>query len=105
MADKVSQKLKPSETEPRRIVGSLNRVLEGRLDAYDSLTLTPNAASTVFEHPLLSVNSTLILTPRSAHAAAALATTYVSAKANRSFTIAHANNAQTDRDFDVAWIG
>ena len=39
------------------------------------------------------------------HAAATLATTYVSAMANGSFTITHTNNAQTDRIFGFACLG
>ncbi len=107
MAVTRSQKLAPNEKDPGKIVRSLNLVIDGRTDNYGQVTLTANAASTTFEHAALSENSTIALTPRTAHAAAAMAagTLYVSAKANGSVTFAHANNAQTDRTFDLAWIG
>lgn len=100
-----SQKPRPSETEPRVIVSALRQVIDGRTDNYGQITLTAGATSTSYSSPSISENSTIVLSPRSANAAAAVGTTHVSAKANGSVTLTHANNAQTDRTFDLAWIG
>lgn len=107
MTDRPSPKLAQSQADPRRIVNSLNRMAEGRGDNSDTLTLTAGAASTTIAQPFVSEFSTILLFPRTANAAAELGagTVYVSAKANGSFTLAHANNAQADRTFDYAWIG
>lgn len=104
---KRSQKLAPQEKDPRRIAVAVNRLIEGRSDNYGSVTLSASTAQTVVSESglLVSENSTLVLTPRTSNAAGALATTYVSAKGDGSFTLAHANNGQTDRTFDYAWIG
>lgn len=104
-----TQKLSSHETNPRRISSAVNNVIDGRTDNYGSVTLTASASSTTVNTSglMVSENSTIILTPRSANAAAeqAAGTLYVSTKANQSFTLTHANNAQTDRTFDYAWIG
>ncbi len=49
--------------------------------------------------------SQVFLAAKTANAAAALATSYVSAVANGAFTITHANNAQIDRTFGFACLG
>ena len=100
-----SAKLPPSETEPRKIASSIKRIVEGRTDNYGSVTLTANDTTTTVTNQWASENSTIVLSPRTANAAAAVATTYVSSKLNGSFVLTHANNAQTDKTFDYAMIG
>lgn len=107
MTATVTQKLSPVEVNPRRITSAINNMIDGRTDNYGSVTLRANEATTVVATSGLRVseNSTILLSPRTANAAAALATTYVSAKGNGTFTLTHANNSQTDKTFDFAWIG
>ena len=100
-----SPKLPPSETNVRKIVSSINRLSEGRSDAYGSVTQTANTTTTTVTNQWASENSTIALSPKTANAAAALATTYISTKSNGSFIITHANNAQVDKTFDYALIG
>ncbi len=102
-----SSKIAPTgDTLLRKIIHALNRLIEGRGDNYKSeVTLTAGATTTTVLAQFVSSNSTIVLSPRTANAAAALATTYVSAKADGSFELTHANNGQTDRTFDIAWIG
>jgi hypothetical protein len=51
--------------------------------------------------------SVVLLVPKTANAAAELGngTAYISAVANGSFTITHANNAQVDRTFGFVCLG
>ena len=100
-----SAKIKPNELDPRKVATAINRVIEGRTDNYGSVTLTANAATTTVTNQWASENSTILLSPRTANAAAAIAASYVTSKLNGSFVITHANNAQTDRTFDYAMIG
>jgi len=106
---KHSQKVIPNEKDPRRIAMAINQVIDGRTDNYGSCTLTASTAQTIVSTSglMTSENSTLVLTPTTANAAAeqGAGTLYVSAKNNGSFTLAHASNSQTDRTFDFAWIG
>jgi hypothetical protein len=75
----------------------------GRLSNAGEVTLAANAASTIVERYGVSSSDVLIFDPLTSNAAAELAAgTMFVAQANRakgSFTITHANNAQTDRRF------
>jgi hypothetical protein len=97
----------PTEQDPYKIVRAVRELFEGRSNAVGSVTLTANATSTTVTAANCGVGSTVLLTPTSAHAAAEVGngTIYVSAVANGSFTLTHANNSQTDRTFLYAAFG
>jgi hypothetical protein len=97
----------PSETDPYKIVRAVRELFEGRSNAVGSCTLTANAASTTVTAANCGAGSTVLFTPTTAHAAAEVGngTIYVSAVANGSFTLAHANNNQADRTFLYAALG
>lgn len=84
----------------RKLALAINRVLQGQLNNFETVTLTTSSATTVISDPLASAISKIWLFPTTANAAAALATTYKSAAAAGSITLTHANNAQADRTFD-----
>lgn len=92
--------LQPTESNIWRIVQAIIQLVEGRHNAFGSLTLTPAATTTVVSHPNCGLDSVVLLSPRTANAAAAISTTYVSSKSLGGFTLTHANNAQVDRTFD-----
>lgn len=99
--------LSPSETDPRKIAAAVRQLAEGRSNATGEVTLTASAASTAVTAVTCAAGSTPLLTPMTAHASAEVGagTIYVSAVANGSFTITHANNAQTDRTFRWVVLG
>ena len=80
---------------------TINEMLKGRGNQTSSFTLTDNATTTTVTDNLFAADMTPSWTPTTANAAAetGAGTMYVSARANGSFTITHANNAQTDRTF------
>jgi hypothetical protein len=84
--------------------------IEANLSSYQGL-LSPYANGSMIgqnkalRDQLGTIGSDVTNQVNSQFAAAALASTYVSAVANGSFTIAHANNAQTDRIFGFAFLG
>lgn len=89
----------------QRMVTAISQLAEGRSNAVGSVTLTAGATSTVVSFLNCSSESAVFLFPKTANAAAALATTYVGTVANKSFTVTHANDASTDRSFWFACIG
>jgi len=97
----------PDEKDARKIATAINQLAQGRSNAVGTLTLTVNVASTVVIAKNCGAGSVVLLSPATAHAAAELAagTLYVSAVGNGSFTLTHANNAQTDRTFGFVAIG
>lgn len=78
---------------------------DGKNDAHGSITLTANAASTTLADVRIGGNTVLVLSPTTANAAAAVATTYYDTLARGSLVIHHANNAQTDKTFGYALVG
>lgn len=80
---------------------SISELASGRSNAYGIVTLTASAASTAVTDANFAAASVPLFTATTANAAAEIGagTMYVSARANGSFTITHANNAQVDRTF------
>ncbi len=84
---------------------AIRQLIEGRSNAVGTVTLRANEATTVVTSEVIGANSTPLLMPTTANAAAALATTYVSSSVAGSFTLTHANNAQVDKTFYYAAFG
>jgi hypothetical protein len=98
-----------TETDPKKIVLSLQQLAAGRSNAVGSVTLTANAATTTVADDNCSAESAIYLMPTTANASAekGAGTIYIAAATvlNKSFVITHANNAQTDRIFRYAIVG
>jgi len=88
-----------SEKDIRKVVEVVIQLTEGRSFAAGQVELTANAASTTVSLGIIPAGCFPQLTPASSAAAAewGAGTIYVSAVANGSFTITHANAATTGR--------
>lgn len=95
------------ERDLKKIVLSLQQLAAGRSNAVGTVTLAASATTTTVNDDNCAAASVPILTPTTAHASAEVGagTIYISAVANKSFTITHANNSQTDRTFLYALVG
>lgn len=89
----------------RRLTEAVNSLGSGRSNAMGSATLAASATSTVVVDRNAGPDSVITFMPTTSNAAAALATTYVSARGIGTFTLTHANNSQTDRTFGYAIVG
>jgi hypothetical protein len=96
-----------TETDQKKINLSIQQLGAGRSNAVGTVTLTTSSATTTVTTANCAAGSTPILTPTTANAAAEVGngTMYVSAVANNSFTITHANSATTGRTFLYAIVG
>lgn len=90
---------------PKRVIDTINLILKGRMNNTGSVTLTANAATTAVSDNRFESSMVPLLTPTTANAATALATTYVSARDTGTFTLTHANDAQTDKTFLYVRVG
>lgn len=90
-----------------RISDAVNALIDGKLNVTGTLTLAANVATTVVSDNKFESQMTPLLIPTTANAAAEIGagTLYVSARTRGSFTLTHANNAQTDRTFLYARLG
>lgn len=96
-----------SEQSWLRTTTAIRSLAEGRSLAVGTVTLTANVATTVVTFTNCSQNSKIFLSPTTANAAAEVGagTLYVSSVGNGTFTLTHANNAQTDRTFAFVALG
>ena len=97
-----------NELEHRRTIAKVaNLAMKGKINALTQVTLAAGVATTTLTDERISSQSFIGLSPLTANAAAALATTYFpqATQFNGQTVINHANNAQTDRTFNVIIIG
>lgn len=88
-----------TEHNQKTINQAIRETQNGRDNASGSVTLTANVGTTTVAAVNCSPTSGVQLTPATANAATAVATTYVSTVGKGQFVITHANNAQVDRTF------
>ncbi len=81
------------------IATAVNELLKGRANNTGTVTLKAGVTTTLVEDNLFNSDMVPMLMPMTANAAAALATTYLSARSKGSFTLTHANSGTTDRTF------
>lgn len=107
MADANFRGLPSAATNPREISQVVNGVLDGKLNSTGSFTCTASAASTSVTDYRAGLDSVILLMPTTANGAAEIGagTIFISARNKQSFTVTHANNAQTDRSFGYVIIG
>lgn len=103
------QTISIDEVNFTRLAQAVRMLAEGRGNAVGNATLAANAASTTVTHNLISPLGAIVLTPRTANAAAEIGngTLYIpsATQTTGSFVIQHANNAQTDRTYRWYCIG
>ncbi len=88
-----------------RVVESINNLIDGKLRVTGTVTLAAGATSTIVEDNLFESNMVPCFTALTANAASALGGMYVSFRGQGTFTLTHANNAQTDRTFAYTRFG
>lgn len=83
------------------VVQTVIGIMRGEQNNVGTFTLTPGAASTVVNFVNCAPGKSVVFSPMTANAAAALATTYVPASTivSGQFTVQHANAATADRTF------
>ena len=97
--------IRPNDGGDTRLFEQIEGLLNGQTRNRGTVTLTANVASTAVDDARFESAQTVVLSPLTANAAAAIATTYISARTAKQFTLAHANNAQTDRTFEYIFVG
>lgn len=97
-----------TEKDPRKLAQAIQQLASGRSNAVGAVTLAvAPATSTTVTDGNCGDSTVPILTPTTASAAAALATTYIPATTikNGGFVIQHISSAATDRKFLYALQG
>lgn len=97
--------LNPEQASTSQIATTTNELLKGRANNVGEITLTPSVTTTTIEDTRIKQTMTAVLIPRTANAAAAMTNVYISAVADGSITLTHANTATIDRTFDYLLHG
>ena len=107
MATTNFRRLSPLANDAREVATIVNNILDGKINATGTVTLTASAASTGVTEDRAGATSVILFMPTTANAAAEQAAggMYVSSRGKQTFTITHANNTQSDRTFDYIVIG
>ena len=98
------RELPPAGSSLRDAVFAINQLIRGRSNAVGSVTLTASATSTTVTGAF-NRNAVVLLSPQTANAAAALATTHAVVTDANTVTITHANAGSTDRSFAYVVLG
>lgn len=95
------------EKDPRKFAIAIQQLAAGRSNAVGTVTLTANTTTTTVTDANFAPGSVPLFIPTTSNAAAEMGagTFLLSSRANGSFVLAHANNAQTDRTFLYAIQG
>lgn len=91
----------------RQAAAWMAEINKGHMSNVGILTLQAGQSSTVVVDDRTGPNSFISFMPRTANAAAEIrnGTLYVTAQAKQTFTVAHSNNAQTDRTYIYTILG
>lgn len=96
----------PDERRHReRLASAVNALIAGKADVVGTFTLAANVTTTTVTDNKFESNMAVVWAPTTANAAGALAGLYLSARAQGSFTLTHANTATTDRTFVYVRLG
>jgi hypothetical protein len=90
------------EVRADNLVPAMHQMAMGRLLTGGEVTLRAGQTTTSVDARFVSPEEVVVLSPRTANAAAALASTYVSSTVKGGFVLTHANAASTDRTF--RWV-
>jgi len=88
-----------NEPNPQVVNQAIRELAAGAVNATSSVTLTPNATTTIVADPLATAEVHIDLMPLTANAAAALTGLYVSSRAIGTFTLTHPTTAAVDKTF------
>lgn len=92
----------------REMVTAIRQLIAGRSNACGTVTLTANVTQTTVTGPNVNEDAHVFLSPRTANAAGAVATTHAVVQRISgvpTIVITHANAATTDRTFSYACLG
>ena len=96
----------PDEKEHRRRLAQATLSLgKGKLNAVTTVTLAVSATTTTLTDARIGSTTFIGFSPLTAHAAAAVASLYVSSQKNGQATLTHASSANSDQTFSVLLIG
>lgn len=90
---------------PRDVAEIVNNAMNGKTNNSGTFTLAASATQTTVSNERAGFDSVIVLSPRTANAAAESNHTYIKTKAKGSFIIGHRNTSNTDVTYDYIIVG
>lgn len=90
---------------PREISEVVNNLMNGKSNNIGTITLAQSSATTTLLDARIGIESVILFTPTSSHAAAEMAHLYISAQTSGEATITHRNTGHSDLNFQYVIIG
>jgi len=95
-----------NEEEHRREMALiLNNLLDGKINAKGSVTLSASLTSTTLADFRIGAASVILFMPTTANAATAMTSLFVSSRGDQTATLTHNSDAATDRTFAYTILG
>ena len=95
----------PGGTDARTTANVIRNLVDGKSNNTGSITLTANATTSTLTDQRVGANSVIVLMPKTANAATAMTSLFVSARGTGTATLTHDSNAATDRHLEYVIIG
>lgn len=95
----------PGGADARTTANVIRNLVDGKSNNTGSITLTANATSTTLTDTRVGANSVIVFMPKTANAASAMTSLFVSARGTGTATLTHDSNAATDRHLEYVIIG
>ncbi len=97
--------IRPNDGGDSRLFDQTEALLNGQTRNKGTVTLAAGATSTTVQDARYQSGQEVQLFPKTAHAAAVVASTYISAQNAGNFVITHSNTADVDKTFSYIFIG
>lgn len=90
---------------PRQISEVVNNLMNGKSNNTGRIMLASSSTTTTLTDERIGVDSVILFTPTSSHAASEMAHLYISAQTSGQATITHRNTGHSDLNFQYVIIG
>ena len=99
------RRLPPFGGDQRAVAEIVNGIMDGKTNNTGTVILAQSATTTTLTDARIGIESVILFTPTSSHAAAAMAHLFISAQTTGSATITHRNTGHNDLNFQYIIVG
>ena len=99
------RRLPPFGGDQRAVAEIVNGIMDGKTNNTGRITLAQSATTTTLTDARIGIDSVILFTPLSDHAASEMAHLFISAQTTGSATITHRNTGHNDLNFQYIIVG
>ena len=99
------RRLPPFGGDQRAVAEIVNGIMDGKTNNTGRITLAQSSTTTTLTDARIGIESVILFTPTSSHAAAEMAHLFISSQTTGSATITHRNTGHNDLNFQYIIVG